>query len=347
MPRTSIPRPANEAQRLSALQRYRILDTPNDPDFDFLTELAAHLCNAPYACVVLVDAERVWLKSAVGLRQGAERHRDDDYCAWTILEPAALHLRDVQADPRTASLPPTREMGYRMYSGVNLHVGDGLHVGTLCVLDTQPRELPAIQRDLLQRLGRQVMALIELRAAQLELQAKVEALDRLSRHDELTGLMNRRALMQALERELARAQRFGSPLSVLLIDVDHFKQINDGLGHAMGDEVLRRLAAALKGRARSIDMLGRLGGEEFVVVMPNTTLQGSLVLADAARRRIEALDIPGMDRRLTISVGVSSTGPWSQTAAELLQAADKAMYQAKSLGRNRVVAAEGRNSLAA
>ncbi len=347
MPDTAIPRPGNEAERLSALQRYGILDTPNDPDFDFLTELAAHVCDAPYAFVVMVDAERVWLKSAVGLRAGSQRPRDQDYCAWTILEPGGLHLRDVRADPRTAVLAPTLDMGYRMYSGINLHVGDGLHIGTLCVLDSQPRDLSDTQRDLLQRLGRQVMALIELRAARRDLQQKVAALDRLSRHDELTGLYNRRALAQALDQELARARRFGNPLSLMLVDVDHFKGINDGHGHAMGDEVLRRLAAALGRRARSIDVLGRWGGEEFIVVMPQTTLDGALVLAEAARRCVAALQIPGLDRRLTISCGVASLDDSLDDAAALTAAADQALYEAKRSGRNRVMAARDRQALVA
>lgn len=347
MPDTAIPRPANEADRLSALQRYGILDTPNDPDFDFLTELAAHVCEAPFAFVVMVDADRVWLKSAVGLRQGAERARDDDYCAWTILEPGGLHISDLRADPRTAALPPTLDMGYRMYSGVNLHVGDGLHVGTLCVLDRQPRELSPNQRDLLQRLGRQVMALIELRAMQRELQAKVEALDRLSRHDELTGLLNRRALLETLERELALARRFGSPLSLLVIDVDHFKSINDGHGHAMGDAVLRRLAETLGQRARRIDVLGRLGGEEFVIVMPQTTPRGALVLAEAARHCVETMEVAGLGRRVTISGGVACLDGRQGSAAALIDAADKALYRAKQLGRNRVLCAEAAEPLAA
>lgn len=203
MSTSTIPRPDNEAPRLAALQRFGILDTPAEPDFDFLTELAAQVCWAPYSCVVLVDEHRVWIKSAFGLRGGFERARDDDYCSWSILQERGLALADVQADERTRELSPTRERGYRMYSGVNLQTGDGLHIGNLCVLDTQARTLTSKQQRLLEQLARQVMALIELRAAKRELQERVERLDALARCDALTGLANRRELEATLTHSVA------------------------------------------------------------------------------------------------------------------------------------------------
>ncbi len=336
----TIPRPANETQRLRALRRYGILDSPADADFDFLTEMAALVCGAPFAFVTLVDGDRVWVKSASGTRSGGERPRDEDYCSWTILEHEDLHLPDLLRDARTQGMALTREKGWRMYSGVNLHVGDGRHIGTLCVLDTRPHELSPAQRRLLQRLGRQVMALIELRAAQRELQAKVDELDLLSRHDALTGLANRRELLATLERELAHARRYGGALSLALLDVDHFKAVNDEFGHPTGDEVLRRLGQVLAGAFRRVDTVGRWGGEEFMVVLPRTPLHGAQVSLEGMREQVSGLAFEGLPRALTVSCGLAALGPGLESAAALIAAADAALYRAKRQGRNRVVVAD-------
>ena len=326
-----IPRPGNEAQRLSTLHRFGILDTPGDEDFDFLAELAAHICDAPFSFVVLVDQDRVWVKSAVGMAAGFERPRDDDYCSWSILERDGLHVSDVRRDWRTAALSPTIERGYRMYSGVNLHLDDGVHIGTLCVLDTRPRDLTPTQLRLLQRLGRQVMALIELRA-------RGAALEQLARRDELTGLGNRRELTETLERELAHRERYGGDLTVALLDVDHFKAVNDRYGHLAGDEVLRRIGHELTQGRRRVDVVGRYGGEEFLVVLPQTSLQGAQAALEAVRERVARLDLDDVAHAVTVSVGIAAASG-QQSPQALVGAADQALYTAKALGRNRVVLA--------
>ncbi len=334
-----IPRPDNEAKRVSTLHRYGILDTPSDAEFDFLTELAAYICEAPFSFVVLVDQDRVWVKSATGMSADFNRPRDDDYCSWSILQQDGLHISDVNSDWRTVTLSPTIESGYRMYSGVNLHVGDGLHIGTLCVLDTRPRDLSPIQLRLLRRLGRQVMALIELRASQRELRARGAALEQLARRDELTGLGNRRELTETLERELAHHTRYGGDLSVALIDVDHFKVVNDRFGHLAGDEVLRRIGHELAQERRRVDVVGRYGGEEFLIVLPQTSLQGAHVALEALRERIARLDVSDIAHPVTVSCGIAAAGDGLRTLQALVGAADRALYAAKAGGRNRVVLA--------
>ncbi len=330
-----IPRPPDDAARVDALRRYGVLDTPNDEEFDFLAEMAALVCGTPFSFVVLVDEDRTWVKSAHGCTVQASRPRDEDYCAWTILEPEALDVPDLLADERTARLPPTQQAGYRMYSGVSLRTGDGHCIGTLCVMDLQPRELTARQRELLGRLARQVMSLIELRAAQRELAAAVQQLDRLARTDELTGLLNRRALMQALEVEVSRLGRYGGELSLVLLDIDHFKAINDEFGHPAGDEVLRRVCATVSDSIRNTDVAGRYGGEEFLLVLPHTGLPGAHVLAETLRARIAAQSFEHIGRGVTASFGVATLAPGTdmQTA---VSAVDHALYEAKQGGRDQV-----------
>ena len=184
-----------------------------------------------------------------------------------------------------------------------------------------------------------------------ELAARVDAAARLKTErdalsadaslDPLTDLPNRRSLTGELEREHALARRGRPPFSVLLLDVDHFKRVNDERGHAAGDVVLQEIAARLRARARTSDVVGRWGGEEFLVVAPDTSIDGAVTLADGLRRALSATPI-ALDSgplRMTASVGVAA---WErETVDQLLGRADQALYEAKEAGRNTVVAAPG------
>ena len=154
--------------------------------------------------------------------------------------------------------------------------------------------------------------------------------------DALTGLPNRRAVQDTLKRMLAQSSRALAPMSVLAIDLDHFKQINDGYGHDRGDEVLASAAAAIGAAIRASDFAGRIGGEEFVVFAPGTTAQGAKVLAEKLRGAVEALQVPGVDRTLTASIGIAAYPDDAVDADTILRKADRALYRAKEHGRNRV-----------
>jgi diguanylate cyclase (GGDEF)-like protein/PAS domain S-box-containing protein len=163
-------------------------------------------------------------------------------------------------------------------------------------------------------------------------------LEELAMRDPLTGLLNRRALQERLDQELSRARRHGTPLSALVLDVDHFKQINDSAGHDAGDAVLRQLGGLLEEIVRDGDIVARYGGEEFVVVAPHTAQQGALVLAERIRGRVEATKCNSRSwfGRVTVSVGTAELEQAPASAESLLTRADAAMYQAKHQGRNRV-----------
>jgi diguanylate cyclase (GGDEF)-like protein len=156
--------------------------------------------------------------------------------------------------------------------------------------------------------------------------------------DDLTQLTNRRGFMQALEGEMRRGDRFGGSLSLVLLDLDDFKLINDRYGHHTGDEVLREVAKALQNRVRDVDVPGRLGGEEFAIILPQTDLAGGKRLAENLRVAIERVRIGAADRvTVTASLGVVARGA-GETPADLLQRADVALYRAKGAGKNRVAA---------
>lgn len=167
-------------------------------------------------------------------------------------------------------------------------------------------------------------------------------LEALARTDPLTGCLNRRALSEALDTELDRARRYDLSISLLLADIDRFKEINDTRGHVTGDSVLRQIGEILRREARSVDIVARYGGEEFVVVMPETGLQGAANFAERLRKRVEGHDFadPGMDPlSLTISVGLATfpePDDRIKSAESFVDRADQALYRAKNEGRNLV-----------
>ena len=162
--------------------------------------------------------------------------------------------------------------------------------------------------------------------------------------DALTGLANRRSVQDTVRRMVAQAARAGAPLAVLAIDIDHFKTVNDRLGHDRGDDVLAAVGRTLAGTLRASDFAGRLGGEEFVALLPDTDLSGAITAAENLRAAIEALDVLGAER-VTASFGVAVMPEDGTEGAALLRQADRALYAAKANGRNRVeTAASGASS---
>lgn len=156
--------------------------------------------------------------------------------------------------------------------------------------------------------------------------------------DHLTGLLNRRAFFDAAELELQRWERSPRPLALVMVDADHFKQVNDSYGHAAGDAVLRHLAAGMCATFRAMDLIARMGGEEFVVLLPDTTAEGAQSVAARLCRRIASqhVDVEGQQIGYTVSAGVATMDPGVAGIEGLLKRADEALYRAKAAGRNRV-----------
>ncbi|MGQ0548016.1 MAG: GGDEF domain-containing protein, partial [Betaproteobacteria bacterium] len=156
--------------------------------------------------------------------------------------------------------------------------------------------------------------------------------------DEHPGPFNRRYAMAARARERSRAERLGQPFSICLIDVDHFKSINDTFGHAAGDAVLKHLARLVPTALRGIDLFARFGGEEFLIVVPGTEKEGARACAERVRAGIAAAAFPGVPAGHAVTASIGSATHWrGETIETLLARADQALYQAKAEGRNRVV----------
>lgn len=195
------------------------------------------------------------------------------------------------------------------------------------VVDAFPQDV----RTLLEAFA--VLAALAILRAQRD-----DDLNRLALTDGLTGLINHRALWQTLEREVARAKRSGEAVSLILVEVDRFKQINDRFGHMQGDAVLRQVADVLRRNSRAMDLVARFGGDEFVLLLPTVAKSRAVQVAERVRRHVERIIVPG-GARLTVSVGLAGAPPDGETARLLMEAADGAMYRAKHAGGNRVCVA--------
>lgn len=314
----------DEEARLRRLYEYNLLDTPREETFDRITRLAAAALNVPIAAVTLVDRDRQWFKSQQGLAVN-ETPREQSFCAHAMFGTEPMVVPDATLDSRFRTNPlVTREPEIRFYVGVPLLAADGTALGALCAIDRKPRDLRPIELAMLADLANLTMEQLELRL--------------LATRDGLTGAMRREPFLISAERDLAMARREGRPLSCLMIDVDNFKKINDQWGHAAGDEVLVRISAAIGAELRRGDTLGRIGGEEFCVVSPDTDLLGAKKLAERVRAAVAAVEIDAEGRTIavTASVGVAQLQSHDTTPIDVLKRADAALYDAKRNGRDRV-----------
>jgi len=220
----------------------------------------------------------------------------------------------------------------------------GLNAGADAFL-SKPLNSPELQAhlkvvgrnlDLEKKLSDQIE---EIKLAHIELQKANVKIEDIARHDGLTGLFNRRYVMERLEAEMIRSRLQGTPLGVIIIDIDHFKKVNDQFGHLMGDKVLRETSQVMQSNARPDDILGRYGGEEFLGVFPNTVMEGLLVIADRIRLSVQNNPIQ-LDTEeslnIKVSIGMACFKADRDTSTTLLSRADEALYEAKKNGRNQV-----------
>ncbi|MGV8959535.1 MAG: GGDEF domain-containing protein [Stenotrophomonas sp.] len=352
------PMPANEAERLAALQRYRVLDSGRDAAFDDLVLIASTICGTSMGAVSLIDTDRQWFKSLQGL-EVQETGRDVSFCGHAINRPAhLLVVEDALNDDRFHDNPlVVQGPNIRFYAGAPLLSSDGFALGTLCVFDSTPRSLSPTQTEAMWALSRQVGLLLEMRNLMREIDrhhderggyeqnlaeyyrklelANVE-LSEQTRTDPLTGLPNRRALAAALAELVERSDGAQPPPAVAIVDIDHFKQVNDLHGHSEGDNVLTGLASLLRAQFSGRGMAARYGGEEFVILMPGTPLDAAQLQCEHLRQSVSLLPI-GLPISISVGVAVHRRG---ESAEQTLRRADSALYEAKRLGRDRVVAAD-------
>jgi diguanylate cyclase (GGDEF)-like protein len=241
-----------------------------------------------------------------------------------------LVISDIHREPRWVVFDETAWI--RSYLAIPIRLHDRV-LGLLRLDSDTPGRFSA--QDI-----KRLQPLVNAAAIALENARLFGEVQRLAITDGLTGTYNRRHFFELAERELNRARRFGYPVSAIMLDVDHFKQVNDAYGHAVGDQVLHTLAKRCSENIRDIDILGRYGGEEFAIILSATDLLGAQNIAERLRRRVA--DVPVLteqrDLTITISLGVASSTRDDEDVAALLNRADAAMYEAKQAGRDRVAA---------
>jgi diguanylate cyclase (GGDEF)-like protein len=263
------------------------------------------------------------------------RKRDEGVVGQVWATGAPLLVNDYRAWP--GRIRSTNSSPAQAVLGVPIRWG-GEFLGVLNIAGGRPDQYSQADLDVLGMFATQ--AAIAIRNVRLYNQIEQVAVT-----DELTGLFNRRGFSQLGEREFERALRFKRPLAAVMFDIDHFKVINDTYGHSAGDQVLRALADCFRHNTRGIDVAGRYGGEEFVLLMPETLLPGTVQIAERLRQSIEDLSIPiapansdspAVNLRITVSIGVAVLWKDAPNLSALVDRADQAQYHAKRSGRNRV-----------
>jgi diguanylate cyclase (GGDEF)-like protein len=310
------------AAGLSALE---LLGGDPDERFDRFTRIARHLFDTPIALLKLTGSDRRWVKSRVRLDPDTSRP-ELSFCADALNGDGVVIVPDTTQDERLRNHPMVVNLPeIRFYAGCPVRAPDGSPLGTLCVIDHEPREVGEEDAGVLQDL-----------AWMLEQELKSLAL---ATADELTGLTNRRGFDAIAEHTIAVCRRVGEPATLLYFDLDHFKTVNDTLGHAAGDRVLKTFAGHLRDTFRDSDVVARVGGDEFCVLLTSATVEKVHRPLALLEGRLETREGEPL---VSFSVGIASYDPARhQTLRALVEEADQHMYQRKRTRGGREPRAEG------
>lgn len=313
----------DESARIAALQRLDVLDTAIEEPFEKIVTLVRTVLAVPIATVTLVDRDRQWFKAKRGL-EADQTPRSVSFCTHTIQQRDPLIVENADLDPRFAgTLLVAGPPHIKSYAGIPLRTPEGYNIGSLCAMDTRPRRFSPADIAILANFANIVCDELELRM--------------IAQVDHLTGALTRRGFVEQAEREIARARRYGRPSTLVMLDLDHFKRVNDTHGHAAGDWVLQQLANAVGGALRPCDVLGRLGGEEFAILLPETAGDEAVAAIERLRHVIAEKPIALDDAatlHVTASFGAATLAPDVTSFPAWLKQADTMLYAAKAAGRN-------------
>ncbi len=309
--------PHEEESRLKKLVSLNILDTPPEERFDRLTRMAKRMFSVPIALVSLVDENRQWFKSCVGLSV-SETPRDISFCGHAILGNDIFVIPDATKDERFSDNPLVlNEPNIRFYAGCPLRSLNGSKLGTLCIIDQKPRSLGEDDLKTLHDLA----SMVERELAAVELATQ----------DELTNIMNRRGFMLIGQNSLNFCEREGISAALVFFDLNDFKPINDKFGHAEGDRALIAFADQMKDAFRNSDIFGRIGGDEFVVLLTNTSKVFAETIVERFRQSLaKCTQDAGLGYDITFSYGAVEFDPDKHPTIEaLLAKGDSLMYEGK------------------
>ena len=321
--------PDDEDARLAALTEMGILDAKSPVDFAIFPDLASKLFSSPVAAISLIDKNRQWFLSSVGL-DDVEHPRDISFCAHAILRPnEILYVPDATMDARFADNPlVVGKFGLRFYAGAPVLGPGGYPVGAICIIDKKPRSFSHEQLTQLKQLACGV-------AGSLKLHASIGHTQRLARTDPVTGLWNRADFDDRLREALCRGQQNSdSSIGLLMVDLDGFKALNELFGHDAGDATLKEVAHRLRRTIGQDDTLSRLGHDEFCIIVERASsltdlsaLAARIHSALAERFLVEQQAVP-----LRTCIGIAHCQAASREAHNLLHDADIALHEAKRVG---------------
>ncbi len=333
--------PSNEAERLHTLHELKILDTPLQSEFERITRIALQIYKVPMAAISLVDQHRLWFKSTQGL-DISECSRESSFCAHAILQDNIFTVPDTSLDNRFLDNSFVLETPHiRFYAGYPLRALNGEMLGMMCIFDEVSREIAESELLYLQDLA----ALVESEIYKYKIvdsyQSIVSQLKQAhlsSMVDPLTQLWNRKGLDSLLKSQLNECKKQGSLLGIALVDIDNFKKINDTYGHLIGDRALKNLGKCLVNSCRKYDVIGRWGGEEFLILIMADTQKDIEGVLERLRLKVEKLPIfyeNKMSFNLTVTIGATICLPNQRFSYEtLVDKADKALYIGKNTGKN-------------
>ena len=318
------PVPVDEDQRLRDLERYGILESDSDEHFDRILELTAAIFQTPIVAISLVEADRQWFLARRGL-EARETPREMAFCSHAIVHDEVMVVPDARADERFRSNPLVfADPHILFYAGAPLHTTEGHNLGTLCVIDREPRDIGPQQRELLHRLAQLAMRELELR--------------RLAHLCPVTGLPTLHTFLNIGSREFDRARRDQHPLSLLVFDVDNLRLINNRWGHAAGDQVLTDVVQLARTFLQDQDFAARLGDGEFALLLVGIERDQAMALADGLRTAVAHLSgvYTHSDFHLHISGGLTVLSPADRGFTDLIQLSERALELAKGNGRNQI-----------
>lgn len=328
--------------RLSEIHTSELFYTPIEERFERITRIARSALRVPVAAISVLKPDKQWFKSISGWSI-SELSTDMTMCARTIEENDLTIVADTKADPHYLDHPLVAgKPHFRFYAGYPLVGVDGQIIGTFCAMDIKPRHVTPAEKQLvrdLAALAQLELATDRLNDAQRELVSRLSVSRREAIIDPLTRLWNRRGTLMFLRNTIKQADEHGKQMAIGIIDIDNFKRINDLHGHPIGDEALRKAAQIMTSMLRHEDVAGRFGGDEFMVLLPDTSEREAATILNRLREAIRSSVVRTREGpvMMTVSAGFTMRQPGDpQSEEDLIRNADDALADSKSAGRNQV-----------
>jgi diguanylate cyclase (GGDEF)-like protein len=337
-------RAVSEGQaRLESLRRMLTLGGPGEQDYQRVARLALRLFDVPISYVSVLDGQKQYLMSPLGMA-ALEIPCEESLCQHVVTEKVRIVCHDASQDPRFSQAHAVVNAPHiRFYAGLPIRNAEGHVIGALCIADSKPRNLSEEHLQRLDDLGFLLEATIALRYLSFSHEKALlfaRSMGLVAMTDDLTGVFNRRGIIDMANHSYARCLHEHRGFSLALIDLDHFKKINDQFGHLIGDAALKEAARRIQSSLRGGDIVGRWGGEEFLVVLPGLS---PALLQDVGNKLVHSIGSPfieqGCEVALSASVGLVGMGTLHGLFEEVtwLEAADQALYMAKERGRSQAV----------